>query len=207
MNFVAAIPSGNPSSQMVAGAYTLYNTSGTPSITFGTTGGQLSANMGANGVGTSTNVLTGAVNLNATAVGNAADTTEDNLMSYALPANSMDQNLRSVRVTAWGDGVSTADATTVKCYFGATAVVTKVLTASQANTWRTTFEVIRTGAATQVASGTLVNGGTASSTVQSNASPGETTSGAITIKCTGQRATTSSANSVRQLGMITEFFN
>lgn len=146
-------------------------------------------------------------NVNSTVAGNTADTNEDNLMTYSLPGNAMSANNKGVRITAWGDGVSTADVTTVKVYFGATAVVTKVLTASQANTWKAVVEVLRTGATTQIATGILHNGGTAQSFVHSNASPAETLSGAVTIKCTGQRATTSSANSVRQLGMIVEFIN
>lgn len=145
--------------------------------------------------------------VNTSAVGNAADTSEDNLMTYSLPAASMSSNGRGVRITAWGSGVSTTDVTTVRCYFGATAVTTKVLTASQANTWKADFAVIRTGATTQVASGSILNGGTTSSVTQATASPGETLSGAVTIKCTGQRATTSSANSVQQLGMVVEFIN
>jgi hypothetical protein len=124
-----------------------------------------------------------------------------------LLANSLAANGHGVRITAWGDnnGGVTADVETVKVYFGATAVVTKILTASQANTWKASVEVIRTGATTQVATGSLYQGGTVTAVAQSNASPGETLSGAVTIKCTGQRATTSSANSVRQLGMVVEY--
>lgn len=159
------------------------------------------------GTGTGFSLAPGVANVNSSVVGSGADTTEDNLMTYSLPANSLAANNKGLRITAWGDGVSTADVTTVRCYFGATVVVSKVLTASQANTWKAVFEVIRTGATTQIATGVLNNGGTAASSVQSNASPGETLSGAVTIKCTGQRATSSVANSVRQLGMIVEVIN
>jgi hypothetical protein len=149
----------------------------------------------------------GTYSKNITVVGNAADTSEDNLMTSALPANAMNVDGRGVRVTAWGDGVSTADVTTLRAYFGATVVVSKVLTASQANTWRCVFEVLRTAATTQTATGTIYNGGTANSTAQGNAAPAETLANAITVKFTGQRATTSTANSIRQLGMIVEVFN
>lgn len=151
--------------------------------------------------------LNGSLTTNVTVVGSGADTTEDDLMTYSLPASTLGSNGRGVRVTAWGDGVSTADVTTVRGYFGATAVLTKVLTASQANTWKAVFEVMRTGAATQIATGVLHNGGTATSFVQANSSPAETLSGAVTIKFTGQRAVSSVANSVRQLGMIIEGIN
>lgn len=141
---------------------------------------------------------------NITTVGSGADTTEDNLMTYSLPAATLGANAQGIRVTAWGDGANTADVTTIKGYFGATAVVTKVLTASQANTWWAEFEVFRTGATAQTASGTIQNGGTANSAAQTNAAPGETLSGAVTVKFTGQRATSSVANSLRQLGMTVE---
>lgn len=148
----------------------------------------------------------GTATVDTTVNGSGADTTEDNLTSYAVPAGAVAVNGRGLRVTAWGDGVSTADVTTIKGYFGATAVVTKVLTASQANTWRAEFEVVRTAATTQVATGCLFNGGTAATLVQSNSSPAETLANAITIKFTGQRTVSSVANSLRQLGLVVEFF-
>jgi hypothetical protein len=144
---------------------------------------------------------------NGTPVGSGADTTEDNLMTYSLPAGAAsDSVVGTVRVTAWGDGVSTADTTTVKGYFGATVVLTKVLVASQTNTWWAQFHVISTGASAQVASGYLINkdGGGGTTFSQGNTSPAETVAGAITIKFTGQRTVSSVANSVRQLGMIVE---
>lgn len=142
---------------------------------------------------------------NVTPVGNGADTTEDNLMTYALAGGTLATNAQGVRVTAWGDGVSTAEATTLRGYFGATLLTTRIFTASQANTWRVVFEVFRTGATTQTATGAVWQGGNTNVTIQTNAAPAETLSGAVTIKFTGQRAVSSTANSVRQLGMVVEF--
>lgn len=141
--------------------------------------------------------------------GTGADTTEDTLMTYSLPASSLSVNSQGFRVTAWGDNnsISTTDVMTVRCYFGATVVLSRVLTASQANTWYANYTVMRTGASAQVATGFLLQNGTAQAWVQSNSSPAETLSGAVTIKCTGQRATSSVANSIRQFGMQVEFFN
>lgn len=159
------------------------------------------------GTGTGVTTLSGALSSQFTSVGTGADTTEDNLMTYTFLGNSMSANGKSVRVTAWGDGVSTADATTVRCYFGATVVLTRILTAAQANTWRAEFNVTRITATTQTASAVIVNGGTVVTTIQLNSAPAETLSGNVTIKCTGQRAVSSVANSVQQLGMLIEFFN
>lgn len=144
------------------------------------------------------------LSLNVTPVGTGADTTEDNLMTYALPADTLSVNRMGVRVTAMGTGVNTADATTVRAYFGSTAVASKVLTASQANSWKVVFEVFRTGAATQIASGFVANGGTATDIAQASSLPSATLSGAVTIKLTGQRASSSVADSVAQYFMLVE---
>lgn len=142
---------------------------------------------------------------NVTPAGTGADTTEDNLMTYPLPAGTLSANGQCIRVTAMGIGVSTADATTLRCYFGSTAIVTKVLEASQINSWRAVFEVTRTGAATQVAGGTIENGATICSIANRITAVSETLSGAVTIKLTGQRASTSVANSIIQYLMTVEF--
>jgi hypothetical protein len=139
--------------------------------------------------------------------GNGADTTEDTLKTFSVPAGAVSNTVTGVlHVHAWGDnnGISTTDVMTVRCYFGATVVASRVLTASQANTWDIDFEVIATGATTQVAEAVILQGGTTTFVGATQTTPAETVSGAITVKCTGQRATTSSANSVRQLGWIVE---
>lgn len=141
---------------------------------------------------------------NVTPVGTGADTTEDNLMTYSLPANTLSTNGMGVRVTALGVGVNTADATTVRAYFGSTLLGTLVLTASQVNSWRAEFEVFRTGAATQVTGCTISNGGTAQASQTTANTASATLSGAVTLKFTGQRASSSVANSVQQLYMLVE---
>lgn len=144
------------------------------------------------------------LHVNVTPVGTGADTTEDDLMSYSLPANTLNVDGKGVRVTAWGTGVDTADGTFINAYFGATAVVAKALEASQPNTWRAVFEVFRTGASAQTATGVIENGGNTQSVAQGGASPAAALSGAVTIKLTGQRLVSSVADSIRQLGMLVE---
>jgi hypothetical protein len=139
-----------------------------------------------------------------TPVGTGADTTEDTLMTYTMPANTLSANKMGIRVTAWGSGLSTADTTTVRCYFGSNVIVSKVLTASQANTWRAVFEVARTGATAQTGSGVIDNGGTASSLACGRGTATETLSGAVTIKLTGERLVSSVSNSIVQNFMLVE---
>jgi len=113
------------------------------------------------------------LNVNVAGVGTGANTTEDTLMSYSLPAGTLAAANQGIRVTAWGTGVNTANVTTLRCYFGSTVVVSKVLTASQANTWRAVFEVFGVGASDQTAIGTIENGGTATSIANAEAEPTE----------------------------------
>lgn len=144
---------------------------------------------------------------NVVPVGNAANTTENDLMLYTLPAGTLAVDGQGIRVTAWGTGVNTADATTLRGYFGATEVFEVILTASQPNLWRVTFDILRTGAATQ-AGCTLINvspfsGGTHSAIVQLS-TPTEILNNAIIIKLTGQRASTAVADSITQVAMLVQ---
>lgn len=139
---------------------------------------------------------------NTTPVGNV-NTGEDDLMTYSLPANTLNANAQGVRVTAWGRTPSNANAKTLKMYFGTTAVLSFSLTANQVNAWRASGIVMRTGAATQISDATLLQGGTATAlAVALDAGPTATLSGAVTIKCTGAATTT---NDIVQEGMIVEF--
>lgn len=141
---------------------------------------------------------------NVTPVGNGADTTEDNLMTYTVPGGTLASNGQCVRVTASGIGVNTADATTVRAYFGSALLGTLELTASQVNSWRAVFEVFRTGASAQVTSCVIINGGVAQK-LQTTANTGtETLASDVVLKFTGQRASTATANSVQQLSMVVE---
>lgn len=156
------------------------------------------------GTGTGVGALSSVLDSQFTPVGNTADTNEDTLMTYTLPGNSLTTNGWSVRLTAFGTGVNTANATTLKCYFGSTITDTLVLTASQANVWRVVYDVIRIDATHQTAFGTIVQGGTVTVTKAENTAPAETLSGNVVMKCTGQRGTSSTSNSVVQLGEVIE---
>lgn len=163
--------------------------------------GSIPMRMGtASGAG-STATLQGVANVNTTAVGNVG-AGEDDLITFSLIANCLTGNGHGVRITAWGDGANNANAKTLRMYFGATALVTTSLTAGQADTWRIEATVIRTGAATQVASAQLLQFGATTLIDVENTSPGETLTGAVTIKCTGDAT---ADDDIRQLGMIVEY--
>src|SRR5690242_11181170 len=56
------------------------------------------------------------------AAGNGADTTEDLLKSFSLPANSLDVVGRSIYIYAWGTYANNTNTKAAKLYFGATSI-------------------------------------------------------------------------------------
>lgn len=151
--------------------------------------------------------------VSSTTVGNTAATTEDDLMTYTLPAGTLSANGMVVRVTAWGQlTTGTADSQLVKGYFGGVQVVGRS-TASATVTnaaWRAEFEIIRTGSATEMGGSTYIFHPVAGDTIFAATTPVGTltadTTGAIVIKFTGQRLVSSVADSVQQNFMLVELF-
>ena len=152
------------------------------------------------GAGTAQPELVGTLSVNTATVGNVG-AGEDDLMTYPLPAKTLADNGRGVRVTAWGDAANNANAKTLKVYFGATEVLSTALTASQVGTWRVVMEVIRTGAATQVAIAQLNQGGATTIVDAETDSPTSDLDAAVTIKLTG---TATANDDIRQFGMVVE---
>lgn len=151
--------------------------------------------------GTAQPEVVGTLNTNATAVGNVGGGT-DNLMTYAMPAGTLTENGRGVRVRAWGTAANNGNAKTVTLAFGATTLVSTALTASQAGVWDISAVVLRTGDATQVAVATLNQGGTTTIVDSESTSPTEDLTAAVTIKCTGAGT---SNDDISQKGMVVEY--
>lgn len=93
-----------------------------------------------------TNVVT--LSKTTTGVGNVGGGTDD-LVSYALPANTLNADGFGIRITAWGTTANNSNPKTVTLAFGATTIVTQALTVSEAGRWRMVAEVIRTGSGAQ----------------------------------------------------------
>lgn len=148
----------------------------------------------------------GLVSVDVTSVGNVG-AGEDNLMTYALPANTLASNGRGVRITAWGLGANNINAKSVRMYFGTAELTSEfVLGTSALVTWSITAHVIRTGASAQVAS-VIGQGGAAGSTIGqseiNHTTPAQDETAAVTIKCTG---TATADNDVVQHAMLIEVF-
>lgn len=136
----------------------------------------------------------GTANVNTTAVGNVG-AGEDDLMTYSLPASALIANGDHVEIDAWGTYAANANNKTVKLYFGATAVFDSGALSVSGGAWRVRATVVRTGATAQIAVSSNHNS-------TQTASPAETLSGAVTIKCTGEAT---ADNDIQQLGMIVRY--
>ena len=156
------------------------------------------------GLGAGQHRTQGLIAANTVSTGNGADQTEDILQSFVLPANSLSANGKGVRVRAWGTTAANADNKQVKLYFGASVLASGVAAANNV-AWNLEIVVLRTAAGAQ----SVIGGGNFNaasvSPAYTSGTDDETT--ALTIKCTGQDSTASSANAIVCKGMIVEFLN
>lgn len=141
--------------------------------------------------------------VSAAGAGNTADTNEDVLFTYSLPANTLVNTGKGLRITAWGKTAANADNKTMKLYFGS-EVITTPTAATNNKGWWLELDVFRTGASTQQVFG-LGQVDTTAVTVYS-AAGAETETAAITIKVTGT-AGTANANDILCFGMVVETIN
>jgi hypothetical protein len=153
------------------------------------------------GTGTADAGVGGTLTISTTQAATGANTTETDLWTYSLPANTLSANNYGVRITAWGSPAANANNKIVRLYFGGT-VVTSGSSTSGSNGWRMVAEVLRTGAATQVALGQTLQSSAAAATAP--VTPAEDTTGAITVKMTGQNGTANAGDIVFR-GAIVEF--
>lgn len=145
----------------------------------------------------------GLLNAQTGSVGTTAVTTEETLLSYTMPANTLSTAGQAIRVTCgWTTG-ATANNKTVKLYFGA-SVITTPAQAANAQTGRLELIVMRTGAATQKVFGSGMAGTGSLTPVAEyyNAGTDALTAGVL-IKCTGTNGT-AAANDIVANGLITE---
>lgn len=115
-----------------------------------------------------------------------ADTNETTLWSFQLPANTLNEDGKTVRITATMLYGATANSKTVKVKLGATAAYTYA-TASNAIPGSVTVTITRTGATAELATGNDLRGN-AGFNVGSQVSMAEDLSTALTVSLTGQNA-------------------
>lgn len=151
------------------------------------------------GSGTAEAGIGGVLTASTTSAQTGANTTETDLWTYVMPANTLATDGHSLHITAFGTLANNGNTKTIKLYFGST-VLTVNYGAAGTGSWRAEADVFRTGAATQVAQGTLSYfNGAGTETVASRTvvtTPAETLSGAVTIKVSGTNGTASAGDIV-----------
>jgi hypothetical protein len=82
--------------------------------------------------------------------GDCSSTSETDLISYTLPANTLSATGKAVRLKAWGVTNSSAIAKTIRMYFGTDVLISNDVTTTPNNQdWYFECEIWRNGAATQ----------------------------------------------------------
>lgn len=154
-------------------------------------------------VGTSTNdAAVGGVLYVTSTQGANVGAGEDDLASYAVPANTLSTNNMSLWFEAWGSFAANGNNKQIRARFGTTGtnlMFDSTAVAINGQDWYVRGRIIRTGAATQKS---VVLFGRAAISVDSVTGLDQTLSGAVTLKITGEA--TSNSDVVLE-GMIVGF--
>jgi hypothetical protein len=156
------------------------------------------------GTGTAEAGVGGVLTVSTTSAQTGANTDETTLWEYALPANTLSANGYSVRVRAWGTYAANANSKSIRHYFGATQLHTVVTAGFNNVGWSVEAVITRTGASAQTALGRYhTNDGAAGSQrFGAVTTPAADTTGAITIKVTGQNSSASAGDIVFSGAMV-----
>lgn len=160
------------------------------------------------GGSTSTGKTPALATVSVTQTGTGADTSEDTLWTYDLPANTLNANGKAIRIIALGTTAANNNNKTLKLYFG-TSTINPPLVTTNTGHWRFEAYVYRTGSSTQVFQGFFDIGVSDMSTTTRRARlqlPTETDTAAITIKVTGLNGT-SNANDIILYAASVEVLN
>jgi len=118
-----------------------------------------------------------------TSVGSVS-TSETTLYTQAIAANTLASNTQAVRVSTFGSFAANANTKTVRLTFGSTTV-TVAASAFNGGKWGCDLWIARSGAATQVITGSIHwSAGASPNPISTTAA--ETLSGAVTLALTGQ---------------------
>lgn len=145
----------------------------------------------------------GLLNAQTASVGNAADTTDDLLHTFSLPAGFLATigTNRGLRITAWGTLAANGNDKRFRLLFGASVISSGTVTANNKN-WYAVLTVLRSGVSTQSVVGNADSDATGVSTYYAAGADDETA--AITIKSTGSSLTSGTASDVVGKGFLVE---
>jgi hypothetical protein len=142
--------------------------------------------------------------INTTQASTDADLTEKTLWTYDLPANTLNVNLKAVRLTIIGQTGATANTKNIRVYFGSQVLIL-FTTVLNSGSWRIVGDILRTGPATELAEMGRLDGSGAAAAASNFALTQDTTA-PITIKVTGQNGT-AAAGDITFRAAIVEVLN
>lgn len=139
------------------------------------------------------------VQLSTAGIGNGADTTDDTLFSYTLPANALAMVGSGLEIEAFGTFASNGNNKRARLFFGSIAQGTGIVT-SAGIAWRLHMKVFKTGSSLQLAifDGLI----SATATNLTITMPNQTDTAPIVIMVTGASPTSGAANDVVGNGLI-----
>ena len=155
------------------------------------------------GTGSASFSLDGAISINVTTLGSSATNTTQTLMSYSLPANTLDTNTAGVKVKAFGRFAGNAAPKTMQLNFGGASINAGSVTQS-GSTWFMEFEAYRVASNSQRIIFRQNIGGVVvvpKSTTDTSVDTGAIT---ISVQCLDASATQSN---VLQDGLVVEFIS
>lgn len=120
-----------------------------------------------------------------TGTGNGADTTEDTLATYTLPANCLDAVGRGLQIIAWGNIAATSATKTAKLYFGSETCSVQATTTATGNFFLE-LNVMKAGSSSQILLAQTIFGSTHQGVGSTLLTGSETDTSGIVIKVTGQ---------------------
>ncbi len=145
-------------------------------------------------------VLGGAINVNTTAAGNV-NNIETDLMSYTIPANTLNANGRVIRVRAWGTYANNSNTKQISVYFGGSSFSFLSTTLANKN-WNIDYTIVRKGGNSQ--EGVAAQTFSTDKLEVKRMDYAVTDTSAIIFKLTGIGDVT---NDIVQTGMVIELLN
>lgn len=153
------------------------------------------------GAGSATYLPSGVINVNTTNAGTAADLVKTTLISYTLPANSLNANGKAVRVKAYGVFAGNANSKSAGIDFGGTELISKTSVYNNLS-WSIEALVIRNGTNSQEYIAELDVDGQSAGRRRGTAAITDTAN--IAIDIWGQNGVASASDIVAE-GMIVEY--
>jgi len=152
--------------------------------------------------GSTTYKLGGSLTVNTTDAGNVG-AGEDDLITYSVPAGLLAANGDYIEFTMSFDLAANANAKQVKVKFGATTIYASGSQTQNDGVIEITGKIIRTGAATQRITYSVSSNTTLFTDYADYVTAGETLSGAVTLKATGEAV---SNDDISQKILTVKFF-